>query len=364
MCDPTEWGITIFHGIILVLLNYPVAIYFYFYVCCASKTNSSSTGNKESTTGDAKRSVRKKLNVASQIVFGGYFWFVNLRFIEYTTVCVNDLSNESSEVLLFELISQLGWLIGIFGILFVFIFRLENTKLVNYNSSSGQGDSISTSLNKQIKFSYISIALLVFFSLVLGIAWIIEGARSWQSIVAALVFCVWFLFVYIFLIVTSWKQLLLLVTYKLAKNNNNTDNINKKNIVSASNETVDDNIDIEKVSLIDVTSNVSALVRFTLLICVAFSSTLIAVFFNVFFVSIDQDSDNIMNISDAVWVIDSIINQICICLLFKFSTKIYDKICVIFDKIVKNCVVNKIQIKNQETNETTKQEFTNLIFSQ
>ena len=129
-----------------------------------------------------------------------------------------------------------------------------------------------------------------------------------------------------------------------------------------------------KRQVIDITS-MERLVRYTLLVLMGLLTTIIGILTIVIDFLIRGELGDVDPAFIAIGI-DCTVNALCICLLFGFSKKLYDKLCSKCHKTLKNTLITNVferqERKNRERHDIelddgselkTKQELQDLIFS-
>ena len=109
---------------------------------------------------------------------------------------------------------------------------------------------------------------------------------------------------------------------------------NESDNISPSNK-ADDN------KVIEVTT-IDALIRYTLVVFIGFVSTLVAMMNGMTQLNQEEESTGL---AELVLITDSLVNILCIYLLFGFGEKLYYKLCGCCDRGLKNCFVKRVLSK-------------------
>lgn len=340
MCEVQEW-IVIVWSCIVAVISYPLMVYF-----CISinkhKNDLSETGQNKFT---------RKITIVGIFSFVSLFMCVQMRCISKIFICVQGFESVADIWLNILTLGGLFYFCGFFGLLYMLLIRLKDTFYGRLSEFAPSKSSMKCVYGWYIGTISLLIICLIIFAII--------GNGSWAGIALSLIFvsCISLYGVLWFMVS---KKLMMVVAARVDRMDENTSNASNTNNTSNTKNDSNSNAGL----MIDVGS-IESLVRFTLVIIIGFTSTVIFIIAKVFYAAISNKVFEI-EFADGLWVTDALINQICIVFLFGFSTNLYHRACNVFDKCLRNIIIKRIQHDDQKkaNNVHTKQEYENLIFGQ
>ena len=308
---------------ILTILGNILCIYFCKYICCDNKNNDDTRSNKINKSS-------KKVTLVSSIVFLLYIAALNISMLRNIIYHAIGFENGDDIQLAFDFSIVIFYLIGILGIVLVFILRIVYTL-----------NSVSSYSKNVIKILCISFAVniieVLLFLILFGL-----GARPWTFVVI-FIFIIHYLSNYIACFILFIKKVFQMMRYKIDNyqvsiskteqemTTMNPDENSEKDRV----DNVSDNDAIFEIGSIDL------LIRYSLLVLTGFVSTFLldvmGVIVRIITTDIGANDFDVLSFR-----IDIFVNMLCIYLLFGFAKGLYYKICVKCDRCLKKLVLSKI----------------------
>ena len=343
MADLTAAGvITAIISIMCMILSTILLVYFYRNIC-----------NNQTTNMDKSN---KKLTITSTIMFTSFALAVTIRGFGYIAY----LSGSDAWTSI-DAFGTIFWTIGILGIISVFILRIvytftESLSVFAYSPTT-------------IKALYASFAVSIILVIIGFIIYYFYQTSGSQGSVVALFILTVILFIqyyinYVVCFILFTKKIVVIINYKM-------DNYQKQNIelepqLSATNTNTatpetpqDDDERVNNNQVIEVKS-IDSLIRYALLVLIGCISTLIVFLNGIIQISIEANQSGF---SDLTIQIDSIVNMLCICLLFEFGEGLYYRLCSCCDTCLKNCFVKRIlRNRDEENDPLTVQQSKTLLF--
>eukprot|EP01084_Bolivina_argentea_P082111 148696_1 len=207
------------------VITYPISIHFCVNICCRK--------NKHE---DAKEKSNKKINITSIFVYACYCIVIHC----YVIQGILELSNNRRHVKTTVRIAELFYFFGQLCILFVFVLRIQYTFI-------GPLSMFAYSSNT-IKFTYCLI-ILVFMLIIIAVP--VEQFSEISGYIIMIFILILYIVIYLFLSILFIKKVIVMIQYKIDReNNNDTGNNNNNN----------NNADVINVTSMDL------LIRYSLLV--------------------------------------------------------------------------------------------------
>eukprot|EP01084_Bolivina_argentea_P031158 57677_1 len=341
MATVSAWVICIL-TIILGLLSYPLSWLFYSNICAKETTpNVSKNDGKQNK-------LAKRINMVSITAFTCFVISVNFNMIAHIIYIVG-------YIYIFNIFNGMAAFIFVFGmhlLLFIFVLRIDYTF----------SNSLSIFAYNSITMKLLYIAPIFLLCLVLMVIIIEAQARATGKLAVlrwatTIVYCVIFVVVWITFVVLLIQKTIVLINYKLDDEKNNNDACAESTGIDSTSPTymsdrTESNNDNQVI--IDIMS-IDLITRYSLLIIIAFITTIVTVFSGLLFVYLEPNKQE-------SWVVsfEGFVNAFCIVLFFGFSSQLYYKLCHHPDKWLKTYFVSKIITKG--TSDKDKQHLKQLLF--